>query len=237
MKQTKSALNGKNINLTGDNTIITSNNFNVDENGNMSCTNANINGTITSNNANITGGKIDLSANVGETRMKVYYPNSNISTNIQPNGVIVHSDNETDYMVDIGYATGDEDTGYVRVVNSGVTSETNIDSYGIVTPTVNQTSLAEKKKNFEKMQDNALETVKQIDIYKYNLKTEQDTDKKHIGFVIGDNYNYSKEVTSLDNKGVDNYSFTSLCCKAIQELSQKVEELENKLKEKEENNG
>ena len=82
------------------------------------------------------------------------------------------------------------------------------------------------------MQNNALEILKQIDIYKYNLKNEQDTDKKHIGFVIGDNYNYSKEVTSLDNKGVDNYAFTSLCCKAIQELSQKVEELENKLKEK-----
>ena len=63
------------------------------------------------------------------------------------------------------------------------------------------------------------------------------TDKKHIGFVIGDNYNYSKEVTSLDNQGVDNYSFTSLCCKAIQELSTKVEELENKIKEMEENDG
>ena len=88
-------------------------------------------------------------------------------------------------------------------------------------------------KGYEKLQDNALETIKGIDIYKYNLKNEKDTDKKHIGFIIGDNYNYSKEVTSIDNQGVDNYSFTSLCCKAIQELTAKIEELENKIKEME----
>ena len=55
--QIKLALNGKEINLTSDNTIIKSNNFNVDKNGNMSCTNANISGTISSSDANITGGK------------------------------------------------------------------------------------------------------------------------------------------------------------------------------------
>lgn len=94
---------------------------------------------------------------------------------------------------------------------------------------LNQTSLEEKKKNFEKMQDDALSIIKKIDIYKYNLKSEKDTDKKHIGFVIGDNYNYSKEVTSLDNTGVDNYSFTSLCCKAIQEQQKQIEELKKEI--------
>lgn len=109
-------------------------------------------------------------------------------------------------------------------------TRTRIDSQGITTPKLTQTSLAEQKKNFEKMQDGAVDVLKNIDIYKYNLKCEKDTDKKHIGFVIGDKYNYSKEVTSLDNKGVDNYSFTSLCCKAIQELSQQVESLQNEIK-------
>lgn len=94
---------------------------------------------------------------------------------------------------------------------------------------LNQTSLEEKKKNFEKMKDNAIEIINGIDIYRYNLKTEKDTDKKHIGFVIGDNYNYSKEVTSLDNTGVDNYSFTSLCCKAIQEQQKQIEELKKEI--------
>lgn len=87
---------------------------------------------------------------------------------------------------------------------------------------INQSSLEEKKKNFEKMKDNALEIINGIDIYRYNLKTENDKDKKHIGFVIGDKYNYSKEVTSLDNTGVDTYSFVSLCCKAIQELHAQI---------------
>lgn len=95
--------------------------------------------------------------------------------------------------------------------------------------TLIQTSLAEKKKNFEKMQNNALEVIKNIDIYKYNLKNEKDTDKKHLGFVIGNNYNYSKEVTSIDNTGVDNYSFTSLCCKAIQEQQKQIEELKKEI--------
>lgn len=101
-----------------------------------------------------------------------------------------------------------------------------------------QTSLAEHKKNFEKMQDNAIEVIKNIDIYKYNLKNEKDTDKKHLGFVIGDNYNYSKEVTSIDNTGVDNYSFTSLCCKAIQEQQKQIEELKKEIEKlKGEKNG
>lgn len=108
-------------------------------------------------------------------------------------------------------------------------SETSLFGSGIYTPRLIQTSLESQKKNFEKMESNALKIIEGIDIYKYNLKNEKDTDKKHIGFVIGDNYNYSKDVTSIDNKGVDNYSFTSLCCKAIQELQEQIEKLENEI--------
>lgn len=108
----------------------------------------------------------------------------------------------------------------------------------ISAPKITQTSLEEKKKNFEKMKDNALEIINGIDIYRYNLKTENDKDKKHIGFVIGDKYNYSKEVTSLDNTGVDTYSFVSLCCKAIQEQQEQIEELKKEIEKlKGEKNG
>ena len=106
---------------------------------------------------------------------------------------------------------------------------TMIQGEGITTPKLTQTSLAERKKNFEKFNSNALDIIQQIELYKYNLKGEEDTDKKHIGFVIGDNYNYSKEVTSNDNTGVDLYSFTSLCCKAIQEQQEQIEKLQNKI--------
>ena len=98
----------------------------------------------------------------------------------------------------------------------------------IICDSLEQTSLQSAKKNFEKF-NGALEEIKNIDIYKYNLKNEKDNDKKHLGFVIGDDFNYSKVVTSNDNKGVDNYSFTSLCLQAIKEQQEKIELLEKQL--------
>lgn len=69
MKPTKSVLNGKNINLTGDNTIITSNNFNVDKDGNMSCKNADISGTVHASNGTFNGTIVSNNANI--TRRKI----------------------------------------------------------------------------------------------------------------------------------------------------------------------
>ena len=93
-----------------------------------------------------------------------------------------------------------------------------------------QTSQEKNKKNFELYKDSALKEIKNIDIYKYNLIGEEDTDKKHLGFVIGDKYKYSKEITNNDNTGVDNYSFTSLLCKAIQEQQEQIDELKKEIK-------
>lgn len=56
----KVSLYGKTINLTSDLIDIQSDNFSVDEDGNLTCTNADVSGTITSNNATITGGTIHL---------------------------------------------------------------------------------------------------------------------------------------------------------------------------------
>lgn len=104
---------------------------------------------------------------------------------------------------------------------------------GITTPTLTQTSLEKQKKNFEKL-ENALEIIKATDTYKYNLKSEKDGTKKHIGFVIGDKYNYSKELTSNNNDGVDIYSLASCCLAGIKELlpiMNKMQEEIEKLKE------
>lgn len=110
------------------------------------------------------------------------------------------------------------------------TSETVIDPLGITTPSVTQTSLEENKKNFEKLLE-GLKIVLNTEIYKYNLKSEGEKAKKHIGFVIGDKYNYSEEITSLNNDGVDIYSMVSVAYKAIQEQQEQIEELQRKIKE------
>ena len=73
--------------------------------------------------------------------------------------------------------------------------------------------------------------IKNIDIYKYHLKGQDDKEKKHIGFVIGDKFNYSKEITSENNDGADLYSFISVCCKAIQEQQEQIKKLEKRIQE------
>ena len=98
----------------------------------------------------------------------------------------------------------------------------------ITCQTLEQTSLETEKKNFEKF-ENALDKIKNIEIYKYNLNSEKDGTKKHIGFVIGDGFNYSKEITNQENNKVDIYSFVSLCCKAIQEQQREIEKLKQKI--------
>lgn len=107
----------------------------------------------------------------------------------------------------------------------------NITATGQITcDTLIQTSKQEEKKNFEKF-NNALEILKNIDIYKYNLKSEKNNTKKHIGFVIGKDFKHSEEVTSKNDDGVDIYSFVSLCCKAIQEQQEQIEQLKQEISE------
>ena len=134
----------------------------------------------------------------------------------------IHSENITGRNLILGnpYSSADDST---KIIASGDTGIINCIS-------VVQSSLENKKKNIEKL-DNALDIINNIDIYKYNFNDENDNTKKHIGFVIGDNYNYSKEVTSNKNDGVDIYSFVGVCCKAIQEQQKIIEDLQAKIQE------
>ena len=94
--------------------------------------------------------------------------------------------------------------------------------------TITQTSIAEKKKNFELYQD-ALSEIAKIDIYKYNLIDEQDDDKKHIGFVIGNDFNYSKEITNKENDQVDLYSMISMCMQGLKQQQEIIKKLEKRI--------
>lgn len=205
---------GNIINLTSKNIVIKSDNFNVDKNGNMEC-----------KNGKFTGGKVELTSDKGNSNFIIKSLDGS-QVNIFGNGFSI----EEKYSAGIpGQLIVEKDNNgifKIGLVSRNLEKVTDITAEGIVTPKLEQTSLATKKKNFEKLQD-ALEILKQIDIYKYNLKGEEDSTKKHIGFVIGDKYNYSKEVTSNKNDGVDLYSFVSVCCKAIQEQQEQIEQQNN----------
>ena len=116
----------------------------------------------------------------------------------------------------------------IYMVNADTHLNTEIRAEEIKSPLFTQTSLETDKKNFEIFKK-GLDILKDIDIYAYHLKSQKNDEKKHIGFVIGNNYKYSKEVTSNDNQRVDLYSFISVCCQAIKEQQEQIEILQNEI--------
>ena len=132
----------------------------------------------------------------------------------------LHGKNDDNNML-IGHS-------FINVADNN--NSTTITAASITTPEVIQTSLETSKKNFEKFED-ALDIINKVDIYKYHLKGQDDKEKKHIGFVIGDKFNYSEEITSQNNDGVDLYSMISVCFQAIKEQQEMIENLENRIKE------
>ena len=99
-------------------------------------------------------------------------------------------------------------------------------------------SREETKKNIKRYTDNAIKIIKDTDIYKFNYKTDNSTSKESIGFVIGDKYKYSKELTAVDENGkeigANTYNMISIAYKAIQEQQEQIEELHAKDKQKDE---
>lgn len=85
------------------------------------------------------------------------------------------------------------------------------------------------KKNIQESNINALDIIKNAKIYTYNLKEEKDTDKKHVGFVIGDKYKTPEEVISKSKDGIDTYTMSSIMWKALQETTKENEELKQRI--------
>ena len=245
----KISLKGKNINLTGDNTTISSTNFNVDKNGNMTCKNANVSGTITSSNANITGGSIKVGNN-----FTVNSSGNMTCKNATITGGLIElysSNNEANFQI-TEYGGGSqtrawsggmsfETPNYNTIINiatalsnptmnfSNSQNFTYVSANDIMTPSLTQTSLESIKKNISKFNKNATEIINNADIYEYNLKSDADTDKKMIGFVIGDNYKTPNEVIDKNGQAVSLYSAIAILWKAVQELSARVEQLEKEV--------
>ena len=223
----KVSLNGKTIQLTSDNISIASNNFNVDSNGNLTC-----------GNATILGGKINLTDN-NTPEGDILVADSRVSKmNLFSGGFVLSGKTQsynpkiTDNMyVELGFHNGS-----VMLNLMGEYSQTMIFDDGIITEgnitcrSLTQTSIEGMKKNIEHF-NSGLDIINDTDIYKFNYINETDDNKKHIGFIIGNNCRYSKEITSNSNDGVDLYSMISVCFNAIKEQEQKINELEKRIEE------
>lgn len=206
-------LAGNTINLTSKNISISSNNFNVDKNGRIILTDTN-------------GSNIDASLNIKSS-------SGNFKTYHGSNGSIYEgSDGKVSIDTGLGYASASIEL----MSNSNSSDYTLITNGNISALKVSQRSLESIKKNIEE-QGNSLDIVKNSTIYSYNYKSEDDRDKKHIGFVIGENYNTPNEVINQEGNGIDTYSMTSLAWKAIQEQQEEIERLKQKIEKLEVQNG
>ena len=221
----KISLNGKEINLTSDNIIIDSDKFKVDENGNMTCVDGEFIGKIL-------GGKIHLDKRPNDGEVAVLQIDSSLTDGTISGSSFFNGDS---WRMLSGTGSGQinatvwENKAYFNVSGDIYCSGTITSANGVC-----QGSREEIKKNFEKL-INAKEILNNTDIYKYNLKSEKDKEKKHIGFIIGDKFNYSKEITSKGNDKVDLYSMISVLWQVVKEqqeiidnLKQRIEILESK---------
>lgn len=104
-----------------------------------------------------------------------------------------------------------------------------LEIYGIKCNDIDYTSRYDKKENL-KVLDSGLNDVLNTDVYSYNFKNN---DKVKYGFVVGsDKYKVSDKIVSYHDgeaSGIDAYSALALAYKAIQELNQKIKELEDKI--------
>ena len=217
------------INING--TVSANGNFKVDTNGNMEC-----------NNGKFNGGTICLKGGTRyNTKFKIIAENGDDNTSISPTNIFVDSDDGGLFINGLNKSyqqkahlytdEGDEPNLYLYAANKGTTR---IKPSGIKTPTLTQTSKAESKKNFENLSiEEAKKILNNTEIYKYNLKTQEDNDKKYIGFVIGDDYNYAEEITSENNDGANIYSMTSVLYTVVQEQQKQINQLQEKIEKSE----
>lgn len=92
-------------------------------------------------------------------------------------------------------------------------------------------SIADIKTDITKRQEKALTCVNATDVYNYKLKDDvsRGITKNHIGLIIGDGYNTPDCIKNDDGTAIDIYAMSSVAWKAIQELSNKNEALNNRI--------
>lgn len=240
-----------NINLEGYTTI--NGGFSVDEKGNATMNNVTVNGgviNLTSNSDTIPrlqiigiGSLQGLKSMFMPGGLKFYWDTIHCDYNATR---LFSQDNNTNRSFDLAIGNNNVNLelscpNTANSINVFCSDNDNINSYievkkgsqfssvspnGVWAPSFNNTSIEEVKQNIEKMKSNAIKLINDTDLYNYNYKGESNKDKKHIGIVIGDNYNYAKEILSSDGKGVDLYSMISVAWQAIKEQQEQIETMQ-----------
>ena len=223
---TSGTINGRAITggtITGT-SITNGNNFSVDKNGNMTCTNATVNGTIISNNATITGGLINLISSNHEANFQITEYGGGSQSRCFSGGM-TFEDLTYSSIINITTLLSDPLISVNNDDNSTYIHASYIDTPQLICPDVTPSSTEGIKKNILKFTKHATEIINNADIYEYNLKTDKDTDRKMIGFVIGDKYRTPDEVLSKDGEAVRLYSIACILWKGFQEQEEKINKL------------
>ena len=229
-------INSNKLNLEGYTTI--NGNFKIDNNGDMECNNAQINGTIKGSTFKGTNDN-SIYLKIGDD------PNDTGSMSTNNCLQILRPDNTNMLTISSRYwGTNNSQltfespvrffTFYSIIDDYRVNSNAFVADSFMYSPAYNGGSLESIKKNIKLFDKYAIDIINSADLYSYNLKKENDDDKKHIGLVIGDgekDYNTPDEIITKDKQGIDLYSMISLSWKAIQEQQEMINKLEERIKE------
>lgn len=101
-------------------------------------------------------------------------------------------------------------------------------------------SRAEWKENIVPYSKSAVQEIMNSDVYYYDLKDQGQSDwqeGRHIGFVIGDQYNVSSDILDGSGGSIDMYSALAIVYKAIQEQQAEIAELKKKINQQRKQKG
>ena len=230
-------INSSKLNLEGYTTI--NNNFKIDENGDMECSNAQMNGIIKGSTFKGTNDN-SIYLKIGDDPADT----SSFSTNncfqiLRPdntNMLTISSRywDSSSTLKQIVFESPVRSFSFVSNVNdSRVQANAFVADSFMYSPAYNGGSLESIKKNIKLFDKSGLNIINNAELYSYNLKAENDKDKKHIGLVIpdmGGKYKTPNEVISKDNKGIDLYSMISVAWKAVQEQQEIINNLQERIK-------
>ena len=221
------------ISLNG--VVTANNNFKILGDGSMEATNGKFN-----------GGKIQLvGGTVDNPNFSITGSNVNNYVNLAPDGITINTNNGNSYLRFSGdpETAGQFDVGGGNGVLQLIPQNSRFNMYVSDAYVIqgkmhalayNYDSKESIKKNIEKYNKNALNIIKNGEIYTYNFKIDKDSDKKYIGFIIpdeGGSYKTPIEVISNDNEGINVYNMTSIIWKAIQEQQEIIENLQKQIDE------